>query len=80
MPKEIIKGTEKNKKLVSVNSNSKKPNAISRCYGFEIGERMIEVKAISEKHALIQIVNKYWGLIDDAGEVKLMGEWVRKGI
>jgi hypothetical protein len=53
---------------------------ISRCYGFEIGKRMIEVKAISEKHALLQIVNKYWELIDDAGEVKLLGEGVRNGL
>lgn len=57
-----------------------KTAVISRCYGFEIGKRMIEVKAISEKHALLQIVNKYWELIDDSGEVKLLGEGVRNGL
>ena len=57
-----------------------KTAVISRCYGFEIVKRMIEVKAISEKHALIQIVNKYWELIDDVGEVKLLGEGVRNGL
>jgi hypothetical protein len=54
-----------------------KIDSISLPYGFEIGKRMIEVKAISEKHALIQIVNKYWDLIDDAGQIKLLGEGVK---
>lgn len=55
-------------------------DVISRFYGFEIGEKIIEVKAKSEKHAMLRIIRHYWELIDKAGGVRLLGEAVRNGL
>ena len=43
-------------------------------FGFEINGRLIELKAKSEKHALMQLVNNYWELIDKSGKIELLGE------
>lgn len=51
----------------------------SKIYGFAIGQRVIEIKAISEKHAMLQLVNNYWEFIDVSGDVKLLGEAERIG-
>ena len=42
-------------------------------FGFEIDGRLIELKAKSEKHALIQLVKNYWELIDKSGKIELLG-------
>ena len=42
-------------------------------FGFEIGGRLIELKAKSEKHALMQLVKNYWELIDKSGNIELLG-------
>ena len=43
-------------------------------FGFEIDGRLIELKAKSEKHALMQLVKNYWELIDKSGNIELLGE------
>ena len=42
-------------------------------FGFEIDGRLIELKAKSEKHALMQLVKNYWELIDKSGKIELLG-------
>ena len=42
-------------------------------FGFQIDGRLIELKAKSEKHALMQLVKNYWQLIDKSGKIELLG-------
>lgn len=42
-------------------------------FGFELDGRLVELKAKSEQHALMQLVKNYWELIDKAGSIELLG-------
>jgi len=42
-------------------------------FGFKLDGRLIELKAKSEQHALMQLVKNYWELVDQAGHVELLG-------
>ena len=42
-------------------------------FGFGLDGRLIELKAKSEQHALMQLVKNYWELIDEAGAIELLG-------
>ena len=46
---------------------------IGNLFGFELDGRLIELKAKSEQHALMQLVENYWELIDKAGKIELLG-------
>ena len=59
-----VKLTKEQEILVDVSSS---------LFGFELDGRLIELKAKSEQHALMQLVKNYWELIDQAGNIELLG-------
>lgn len=50
-------------------------NLVSKCniYGFKVGKMTIDVEAVTEQEAMIKLINEYWELIDDSGEIELYG-------
>lgn len=48
-------------------------------YGFKIGEeREILIKSENEKSALVNLIINYWDIIDEAGNIELLGEVIEK--
>ena len=56
---------------------SNKNNVNSSVYGFELKNKIIEIKAKNEQQALIKLVQKCWHLIDKTGKVKLLGSIIK---
>jgi hypothetical protein len=52
-----------------LNTDSDKNNL----FGFELKGRLIELKAKNEKLALMQLVKNHWELIDESGNIVLLG-------
>ena len=56
---------------------SDKNDINSSVYGFQLKNKIIEIKAKDEQKALIKLVQEYWDLIDKTGELKLLGAIIK---
>lgn len=45
-----------------------------KIYGFQIGNQVVEQKAINEKNALKIIIENHWELINKVEKIELLGE------